>query len=69
MNLKQRYYSSDVQENCITVPNIKLNNFILTPEKTAIRYLRIEIDENLSRNKEIEILAESLKEQTAFCRS
>ena len=34
----------------ITVPNIKLNNFILTPEKT-ITYLGIEIDKNLSWNK------------------
>ena len=43
----------------ITVPNIKLNNFTLTPEKT-ITYLRTEIDENLSWNKKIEILAEKL---------
>ena len=69
MNFRQRYYSLDVQENCITVRNIKLNNFILTPEETVIRYLRIETDENLSRNKEIEILARSLKEQTVFYRS
>ena len=40
----------------ITVPNTKLNNFILTPEKT-VTYLGIEIDENLSWNKQIEILA------------
>ena len=40
----------------IIVPNIKLNNFILTPEKT-ITYLGIEIDENHSWNKQIEILA------------
>ena len=31
----------------ITVANIKLNNFTLTPEKT-ITYLGIEINENLS---------------------
>ena len=35
----------------ITVPNIKLNNFILTPEKT-VTSLDIEIDENLSWNKQ-----------------
>ena len=31
----------------ITVPNIELNNFIVTPEKT-VTYLGIEINENLS---------------------
>ena len=31
----------------MTEPNIKLNNFILSPEKT-VTYLGIEIDENLS---------------------
>ena len=35
----------------ITVPNVKLNNFILNPEKT-VTYLGIEIDENLSWNKQ-----------------
>ena len=39
----------------ITVPNITLNNFILTPEK-FVTYLGIEIKENLSWNKQIEIL-------------
>ena len=39
----------------ITVPNIMLNNFILTPEK-FVTYLGIEIKENLSWNKQIEIL-------------
>ena len=39
----------------ITAPNIKLNNFILTPEKT-VTYLGIEIDGTLSWNKQIEIL-------------
>ena len=43
----------------VTVPNIKLNNFILTPEKT-VTYLGIKIDENLSWNKQIEILAKKL---------
>ena len=43
----------------ITVPNIKLNNFILTPEKTDT-CLGIETDENLSWNKQIEILAKIL---------
>ena len=43
----------------ITVPNIKRNNVILTPEKTAT-YLGIEIDENLSWNKQIEALAKKL---------
>ena len=43
----------------ITVRNIKRNNFILTPEKTAT-YLGIEIDENLSWNKQIETLAKKL---------
>ena len=43
----------------ITVPNIKLNNFILTPEKT-VTYLGIEIDENLSWNKQIETLAKKI---------
>ena len=43
----------------ITVPNIKRNNVILTPEKTAT-YLGIEIDENLSWNKQIETLAKKL---------
>ena len=43
----------------ITIPNIKLNSFILTPEK-SITYLSIEIDENLSWNKQIEILAKKL---------
>ena len=43
----------------ITVPNTKLNNFILIPEKT-ITYLGIEIDENLSWNKQIEFLAQKL---------
>ena len=40
----------------ITVPNIKLSNFILTLEKT-VTYTGIEIYENLSWNKQIEILA------------
>ena len=43
----------------ITVPNIKLNNFILTPEKT-VTYLGVEIDENLSWNKQTEIPAKKL---------
>ena len=43
----------------ITVPNIKRNNVILTPEETAT-YLGIEIDENLSWNKQIETLAKKL---------
>ena len=43
----------------ITVPNIKLNNFVLTPEKT-VTYLGIEIGENLSWNKKIETLAKKL---------
>ena len=43
----------------ITVPNIKLNNFILTPEKT-VTYLGVGIDENLSWNKQTEILAKKL---------
>ena len=43
----------------ITVPNIKLNNFILTLEKTII-YFDIEIDENLSRKKQIKIPAKKL---------
>ena len=43
----------------ITVPNIKLNIFILTSEKT-VTYLDIEIDENLSWNKQTEILAKKL---------
>ena len=41
------------------VPNIKLNTFILTPEKT-VTYFGIEIDENLSRNKQIKLLAKTL---------
>ena len=40
----------------ITLPNIKLNNFISTPEKN-VTYLGIEINENLSWNKQIELLA------------
>ena len=40
----------------IAVPNIKINNFIVTPEKT-VTYLGIEIDENFSWNKQMEILA------------
>ena len=43
----------------IAVPNIKLNNFILTPEKT-VTYLGTEIEENLSCNRQIEILAKKL---------
>ena len=43
----------------ITVPNIKLSNFKLTPEKT-VTYLGVEIDENLSWNKQTEILAKKL---------
>ena len=43
----------------ITVPNIKVNNSILTPEKT-VTYLDIEIDENLSWNKQIQFFAEIL---------
>ena len=43
----------------ITVSNIKLNNFILTPEK-SVTYLGIEINENLSWNKQIEIIAKKL---------
>ena len=43
----------------ITILNVKLNNFILTPEKT-VTYLGIEIDENLSWNKQVEILAQKL---------
>ena len=41
------------------VPKIKLNNFILNPVKT-VTYLGIEIDENFSWNKQIEILAKKL---------
>ena len=36
----------------ITVPNIKLNNYILNPEKT-VTYLGIELDENFFWNKRI----------------
>ena len=43
----------------ITILNVKLNKFILTPEKT-VTYLGIEIDENLSWNKQVEILAQKL---------
>ena len=43
----------------ITVPNIKVNNFILTPKKN-VTYLGIEIDENLFWGKQIEILAKIL---------
>ena len=43
----------------ITVPNIKVNNSILTPEKT-VTYLDIEIDENLFWNKQIQFFAEIL---------
>ena len=43
----------------ITVPNIKLNNFLLTPEKT-VAYLGIEIDGDLSWKKQREILAKRL---------
>ena len=43
----------------ITVPNIKLNSFILTPEKT-VTYLGIKIDKSLSWNKQTEILAKKL---------
>ena len=43
----------------ITVPNIKLNNFILTPEK-PVTYLGTENDENLSWKEQIEILAKKL---------
>ena len=43
----------------ITVPNIKLNNFIFTPEK-YITYVGIEIYENLSWNRQIEMLANKL---------
>ena len=39
----------------VTVPNIKLNNFSLAQENT-VTYLGIEINENLSWNKQIEIL-------------
>ena len=50
----------------ITVPNIKLNNFILTPEKTAT-YLGTEIDENLSWREQI-FSQKNLIVQTVFCR-
>ena len=43
----------------IAVPNIKLNNFILNSEKT-VTYFGIEINENLSWNKQREILAKKL---------
>ena len=43
----------------ITVPKIKLNSFILTPEK-SITHLGIEVYENLSWNKQIELLANKL---------
>ena len=43
----------------ITVPSIKLNNFILTPEKNG-NCRGIEIDENLSWNKQIEIVVKKL---------
>ena len=43
----------------ITVPKIKLNSFILTPE-TSITHLGIEVYENLSWNKQIELLANKL---------
>ena len=43
----------------VTVPNIKQNNFILTPENNVI-YVGIQIDENLSWNKKIEILSKKL---------
>ena len=50
----------------MTVPNIKLNNFILTPWKT-VTFLGIEIDENLSWNNQIEILAKKLSRTNGFC--
>ena len=43
----------------ITVPKIKLNSFILTTEK-SITHLGIEVYENLSWNKQIELLANKL---------
>ena len=43
----------------ITLTNIKVDSFILTLEKT-VTYLGIEIDENLSWNKQIETLAKKL---------
>ena len=49
----------------ITVPNIKLNNFILSP-KTAVTSLGIEINENLSCNKEIEILAKRISRRNGI---
>ena len=42
----------------MTVSNIKTNNYILTPEK-IVTYLGIEVDENFSRYKQLEILAHS----------
>ena len=49
----------------ITVPNIKLNNFILSPKKT-VTSLGIEINENLSCNKEIEILAKKISRRNGI---
>ena len=49
----------------ITVPNIKLNNFILSPKK-AVTFLGIEINENLSCNKEIEILAKKISRRNGI---
>ena len=49
----------------ITVPNIHINNFILTPVKT-VTYLGIEIDESFSGNKQIEILAKKAQQNKQY---
>ena len=66
MNLKQSFLIFIPRRKLnITVPNIELNKFVLTSEKT-VTYLGIEIDENLSWNKQIEILNKKL---SRTCRS
>ena len=49
----------------IAVPNIKLNNFILTLEK-PVTYLGTENDENLSWKEQIEILAKKLSRKKQY---
>ena len=60
MNQKQNYYLLEplIKLN-LTLSNIKLNGHLPTLAK-SVRYLGIEIDETLSWNKQIEVLAKKL---------
>ena len=56
-------FFTPVNKLSLTSSNIKLNENLLTLAK-SVTYLSIEIDENLSWNKQIEVLAKNSAELT-----